>query len=232
MSYKCKRGFTLIEILIAIFILVIGIFGVMALFPVGIHNTNKIAKITVGAVSSEIPLAYASYKYPAGNVSGPDYYIRDIVNAISGTSTPVCYFYPETGTITVPGNSLFGWNTSLVPIDIEPPQNPDGTATSIGETYLFRQQITVYKNYTVNNGTADFVYQNKTLSNVSNINNISVNDFICNTHNRIWYRITNVDRSANSITIQQPYEYETASSAPYISTNTITGIYNTLHTPH
>jgi type IV pilus assembly protein PilC len=52
-----QLGFTLIEILIAIFILSIGIFGVMALFPLGIHQTDKITKTSVGAISAEIPLA-------------------------------------------------------------------------------------------------------------------------------------------------------------------------------
>ena len=41
---KNTQGFTLIEVLIAIFILVIGIFGVMALIPVGIRQTDTIAK--------------------------------------------------------------------------------------------------------------------------------------------------------------------------------------------
>ena len=67
---KNTQGFTLIEVLIAIFILAIGIFGVMALIPVGIRQTDTIAKKTIVATSSEIPFAYTSYKYPAGNTNG------------------------------------------------------------------------------------------------------------------------------------------------------------------
>src|SRR3989304_5180708 len=123
-----EQGFTLIEVLISIFVLSIGIFGVMALFPVGIHQTGKIAKNTVGAVSAEIPLAYTSYKYPAGDVGGTDYDIRDIVNLISGTTTPASYFYPDTGTVTISGNASNGWNTSLITLDMD----MKGTATTIG----------------------------------------------------------------------------------------------------
>lgn len=220
-----KRGFTLIEVLIAIFVLSIGVFGVMALFPVGIHQTAKIAKNTIGAISAETPLAYALYKYPAGT-GGIYYDIRDIVNLISGTTTPVCYAYPATGTITITGN--YGWNTSLVPVDM----NSDGTSTTIGETYLFRQQTAIYKNYTTNTGTATSTYNSTTISNVTNINNISVNDYICNTRNHIWYRVTGVNTSTGNVTIQQSYEYETATAAPYISTNTIVGLYNTMLTPN
>ncbi|GAB63055.1 MAG: prepilin-type N-terminal cleavage/methylation domain-containing protein [Candidatus Jettenia sp.] len=223
-----EQGFTLIEILVAIFVLVIGIFGVMALFPVGIHKTSKIAKTTLGAVSAEVPLAYASYKYPE-NSGSPDYHIQDIVNLISGTDIPACYFYPGTGVIAIPGNSLYGWNTAIVPVDMSTPGN--GTATSIAETYLFRQQTAVYKNYTTNNGTATFTYNSAIVSNVSNINTISVNHFIGNIQNRIWYRVVAVNELAGSITIGYPYEYETTSAA-YISTNTIVGLYNTMLTSH
>jgi len=223
-----EQGFTLIEVLISIFVLSIGIFGVMALFPVGIHQTGKIAKNTVGAVSAEIPLAYTSYKYPAGDVNGTDYDTQNIVNLISGTTTPTCYFFPDTGTITISGNASFGWNTSLVPVDMD----SNGTATTIGETYLFRQQTVIYKNYTTNSGTANFTYNNATVSNVSNINNISLNDYICNTQNRIWYRVTGINTSTGNVTLQQPYEYETTTAAPYISTDTIVGLYNTMLTPN
>src|SRR3990167_399443 len=114
-----ERGFTLIEVLISIFVLSIGIFGVMALFPVGIHQTGRIARNTIGAISAETPLAHALYKYPADNTGGVDYDIRDIVNLISGTTTPASYFYPDTGTVTIYDNASYGWNTSLVPLDME-----------------------------------------------------------------------------------------------------------------
>jgi len=221
-------GFTLIEVLISIFVLSIGIFGVMALFPVGIHQTGKIAKNTIGAVSAEIPLAYTSYKYPAGDVNGTDYDTQNIVNLLSGTTTPTCYFFPDTGTITISGNVSFGWNTSLVPVDMD----SNGTATTVGETYLFRQQTAIYKNYTTNSGTANFTYNSPTISNISNINNISINDYICNTRNHIWYRVTGVNASAGNVTIQQSYEYETTTAAPYISTDTIVGLYNTMLAPN
>ena len=223
-----QLGFTLIEILIAIFILSIGIFGVMALFPVGIHQTDKIFKTTLGAISSETPVAYALYKYPAESTGSTDNNIRGIINLISGTTTPTTFSYPATGTITISGNPSYGWTTSIVPIDLD----GNGIATSIGETYLFRQQIAIYKNYSEINGTANFTYNISTISNVSNIDDISVNDFICNTQNGIWYRITGVNKSASSVTIQQNYEYGTATAAPYISTNTIVGIFNTTHAQH
>lgn len=224
-----KGGFTLIEILVSLFILAIGIFGVMALFPVGIHQTGKIVRNTIGAVSAEIPRAYTLYKYPAGNTAGADYDIQGIVNLISGTTTPACYFYPSTGTVTLSGNTLYGWTTSLVPVDMD----SNGTATTIGETYLFRQQIAIYNQYAANSGTAIFTYNSATISSVSNVSAISINDYICNTQNRVWYRVTGVNASAGNVTIQQSYEYETtATSAPCLSTDTITGIYNTLLTPN
>jgi prepilin-type N-terminal cleavage/methylation domain-containing protein len=223
-----QLGFSLIEILIAIFILAIGTFGVMALFPVGIHQTDKIFKTTLGAISSETPVAYALYKYPAESTGSTDHNILGIINLISGTTTPTTYSYPATGTITISGNPSYGWTTSIVPIDLD----GNGTATSISETYLFRQQIAIYKSYTANNGTASFSYNSKTISNVSNVSKISVNDFICNAQNSIWYRVTGVNKSANSVTIQQNYEYGTATAAPYISTNTIAGIFNTTHSQH
>lgn len=220
-----KTGFTLIEVLIAIFVLAIGIFGVMALFPVGIYQTGKIAKTTIGATSAEIPLAYASYKYPPDNTNGPNYNIQGIVNILIGSTT--CYSFPHvsTGTVTITGN--YGWSTSIVPIDVV---NNDGTATTLEETYLFRQQTVIYKNYTTNSGTASFSFQSQTISGVTNISSISINDFICNTENRIWYRVVNVNESANSVTLQQPYEYATDTSASYLATDTIVGLYNTMLT--
>ena len=221
-----KSGFTLIEVLIAIFVLVIGIFGAMALFPLGIHQTDKIAKTSIGAISAEIPAAYLSYKYPADNGSGTNYDIQDIISLISGTTTPACYFYPTSGTVTISGNSLYGWSMSLVPVDMD----SNGTATTIGETYLFRQQIAMYKKYSTNSGTANFTYNSKTISNVSNISSISVNDYVCNTRNNVWYRVTGVNTSTGNVSIKELYEYENEISAPYISTNTIVGLYNTMLT--
>ncbi|MFO0795067.1 MAG: prepilin-type N-terminal cleavage/methylation domain-containing protein [Candidatus Brocadiaceae bacterium] len=223
---KIKQGFTLIEVLIAIFVLVIGIFGVMALFPVGIHQTAKIATMTTGAISAEIPLAYALYKYPAGNTGGPDNDIQDIVSTISGTTTPMCYIFPASGTVTISGH--YGWNMSLVPVDMD----GNGTATSVSETFLFREQIAVYKNYKVATGTANFSYNSTAITNVSNINNISINKYICNAQNNIWYRVTGVNAPSNSITIKQSYEYGTVTSATYMVTDTVVGLYNTLLTPH
>ena len=108
----------------------------------------------------------------------------------------------------------------------------DGTSTTIGETYLFRQQIALYKDYSVSTGTASFMYNNSTLYGVSNINNITVNSFICNTNNHIWYRVTKVNTSSGMVTIKQPYEYEYAMSTQYLATDTIVDIYNTIITPH
>lgn len=227
---KNKQGFTLVEVLVAIFVLAIGIFGVMALFPVGVRTTGKIARTTIGGISAEIPDAYLFYKYPAEDPGGPDYNIWDVIQLISGTDTPACYFYPTADSLEVSGNTRYGWNVAIVPVDMDTPG--DGTATSILETYLFRQHTAIYKDYMVNNGTANFTYNSTTVSDISNINEISVNDFICNTQNRIWYRITGVNRSANSVRIQQPYEYETVTSATYYTTNTLVGLYNTLHTSH
>ncbi len=227
---KNDCGFTLVEVLAAIFIISIGVFGVMALFPVGIHQTDKIVKNTVGGVSSEIPLAYLSYKYPAGNTGGADYDIQEIVTFISGTATPACYFYPSAGVGTITGNAMYGWTSAVVPVDMDTPGN--GTATAIGETYLFRQQTAIYKNYAASIGTATFTYKSTTVSNVSNINQITLSDYICNAQNHIWYRVTAVHVSLGNVTIKQPYEYETASSAACISTKTIVGIYDTLLTAH
>ena len=151
-----------------------------------------------------------------------------ITTLISGNTTPACYFYPNTGTITISGNALYGWNTSLVPVDMD----SNGTATTIGETYLFRQQIAIYKNYATNSGTANFAYNSQTISSVSNISNISVNDYICNTQNHIWYRVTGVNTSTGNVTLQQSYEYEIKTAAPYISTDTIVGLYNTMLAPN
>lgn len=228
-SHNKERGFTLIEVLIAIFVLAIGLFGVMALIPVGIHQTDQIVKTTTGAISAETPAAYASYKYPAGNTGGADYDIYDIAKLISGTTTPACYFYPSTGTVTVSGNPRYGWTTALVPLDMNTPGN--GTSTTIDETYLFRQQIALYKDYSVSTGTAYFMHNNSTLYNVSNSNNISVNSFICNTNNHIWYRVTKVNTASGMVTIKQPYEYEYSLSTQYLATDTIVDVYNTIITP-
>ena len=224
---KKTQGFTLIEVLIAIFILAIGIFGVMALIPVGIRQTDTIAKKTIVATSSEIPFAYTSYKYPAGNTSGNNHSIQYILYNISGTTTPSVYYYPLSSVISLTGNSSYGWSMSLVPVDI----NGDGSTTSVEESYLFRQQIALFNNYSTNTGTANFAYGNASVSNVSNINKVSVNDFICNSQNHVWYRVAGINKSNNTITIRQPYEYGTASSASYISTNTLVALYNTVLTP-
>lgn len=46
-------GFTMIEILVALIVLVVGLVGVLALFPVGIDATGRAAQDTMGAILAE-----------------------------------------------------------------------------------------------------------------------------------------------------------------------------------
>lgn len=75
-TFKYKSGFTLIEVVFALAVLLIGLVGVLALFPVGLTASKKAGDYTTAALVAEQVIANirsAGYNvYPAGTYAlGP-----------------------------------------------------------------------------------------------------------------------------------------------------------------
>ncbi len=60
-AIRSNTGFTLLEILIALAILVIGVAAVINLFPVGLHATKRAADFTSAAILAQEKMAEVMY---------------------------------------------------------------------------------------------------------------------------------------------------------------------------
>ncbi len=92
--FKSKRGFTLVEIVFALAILLVGLVGVLALFPVGLTASKKAGDYTTAALVGEQIIASirnAGYNI-YGDIPSPPSYAWQV-----GINPPEFDYYPSFG---------------------------------------------------------------------------------------------------------------------------------------
>ena len=88
---SAASGFTLIEILISLTILVIGLVGILALFPVGIHASRASVEETSASILAESVHSSLIFSLDLATPGQPIEYFHD------GVSTGLTFTLPEAG---------------------------------------------------------------------------------------------------------------------------------------
>ncbi|BBM82054.1 type IV pilus modification PilV family protein [Candidatus Uabimicrobium amorphum] len=127
---KTNSGFTLIEILIAIGILIVGLGGVLVLFPAGLHSTRKAVQETQSTIIAEsVHSSFMSSMQvlntqPLNVSKGKFKFFYDGINAGTDFILPV--------EVNGSDEAVFDANGAMKPLGlIEDPNNPDNDSTFI-----------------------------------------------------------------------------------------------------
>ena len=179
--YNSQAGFTLIEIGIAIFILAIGLIGILTLFPIGIDSTRRVTQDTNAAVLSELAIS--------------DLKANDIVDIVGTMTAGQAYTYPDFNNINqdkqFEDSSLntvstrYSWQAILKSINTT-------------DTNLFRAQVVTFTDPPqFGTGTADFAQlaDKKIVQNISTLpSGITSKHYIrADTgSDTFWYRIDDI----------------------------------------
>jgi Tfp pilus assembly protein PilV len=216
--YNSQAGFTLIEIGIAIFILAIGLIGILTLFPIGIDSTRRVTQDTNAAILSELAIS--------------DLKANDIVSIVGTRTAGQAYTYPDLddpkqdkqfkdsfGTTT---HARYSWQAIAKSINTT-------------DTNLVRTQVVIFTNPPqFGTGTADFVQGSTNVQNISTLpSGITSKHYIrADTgSDQFWYRIDSINVAATEIILEGPF-LGAGTSTAFSTTDDIIDIYETMFAKH
>jgi type II secretory pathway pseudopilin PulG len=216
-NHNSQAGFTLIEIGIAIFILAIGLIGILTLFPIGIDSTRRVTQDTNAAILSELAIS--------------DLKANDIVSIVGTRTAGQAYTYPDLddpkqdkqfkdsfGTTT---HARYSWQAIAKSINTT-------------DTNLVRTQVVIFTNPPqFGTGTADFFQGITSVNNISTLpSGITSKDYIrADTGSDIfWYRIDDIT-GPSTLTLEGPF-LGADTSTVFSTTNDIIDIYETMFAKH
>ncbi|KKL83231.1 hypothetical protein LCGC14_1976830 [marine sediment metagenome] len=218
--YNSQAGFTLIEIGIAIFILAIGLIGILTLFPIGINSTKKVTQNTNAAILSELAIS--------------DLKANDIVDIVGTMTAGQAYTYPDFNNInqdkqfedssvsTV--SARYSWQAILKSINTT-------------DTNLFRAQVVIFTDpLQFGTGTAGFAQDvdKKIVQYTSTLPSGLTSKYYIRADtgsDQFWYRINSINTGAAEITLEGPF-LGAGTSTAFSTTDDIIDIYETMFAKH
>ena len=233
-NHNSADGFTLTEILIAVFILAIGLVGVLSLFPVGIHATGKVIQASNAGAVARTAFATMQDMNFIQSVAGQGFATYELSG---GIACPLRDLDRLDAVIDVYGLDQYSWTLEALPTD---------------DTRIraFHVQAAVFRNRSVfnNGGTAAFSNSNSLVVGtgtlwttgtaplpkpggyIRHIATVDVNgtplDLTDDVSVGIWYRIREV-LSDTQIRLEQAFQYPDLTGA-YELTNSIVSTVETL----
>ena len=217
-NHNSQAGFTIIEVGIAIFILAIGLIGLLTLFPIGIDSTRRVTQNTNAAILSELAIS--------------DLKANDIVDIVGTMTAGQAYTYPDFNNInqdkqfedssvnTV--SARYSWQAILKSINTT-------------DTNLFRAQVVIFTDPPqFGTGTADFAQSGdkKKVQYISTLpSGLTSKHYIrADTgSDKFWYRIDSI--TGTTITLEGPF-LGAGTSTAFSTTDDIIDIYETMFAKH
>lgn len=210
-----QSGFTLIEIGIAIFILGVVFTGILAIFPIGIESTKKIARHSNASILSELALS----ELKAG----------DVVGIVGTMTTGQAYTYPDINDINKErlfedssGNTVFAqysWQAVLKSIKTT-------------DANLIRAQIAIFFNVNPSEfgtGTADFTQGSTNVQYTTPLpSRLTSKQYIREDNEAFWSRIDTIDTDTSTIVLEGPYLGSSGSGLAFSTTDDIIDIFETM----
>ncbi len=216
-NLKSQDGFTLIEIGIAIFILAIGLIGILTLFPVGIDSTRRMTQDTDAAVLSELAIS--------------DLRANDIVDIVGTRTAGQAYTYPD---LDDPNQykqfkDSFGTTTH-----VQYSWQAIAKSTNTTDTNLVRTQVVIFTNPPqFGTGTADFAQDSTSVQYTPPLpSGVTSKHYIrADTGNdQFWYRIDDIT-GTSTITLEGRF-LGAGTSTVFSTTDDIIDIYETMFAEH
>jgi type II secretory pathway pseudopilin PulG len=215
--YNSQAGFTIIEVGIAIFILAIGLIGLLTLFPIGIDSTRRVTQDTNAAILSELAIS--------------DLKANDIVGIVGTMTAGQAYTYPDINNINQ--DKQFK-DSSVNTISARYSWQAIAKSINTTDTNLVRAQVVIFTNPPqFGTGTADFTQDNPSVNNISTLpSGITSKHYIrADTgSDQFWYRIDDIPDSS-TITLEGPF-LGAGTSTVFSTTDDIIDIYETMFAKH
>lgn len=201
LSHRTNRrqdAFTLTEVLIAVFILAIGLMGVISVFPVGIAATQQTLARSARSLAARTGIAEFEYYVDAGKTKLEEYAEGAMEYLIYPGST-------ATDAYDV-GVERYKWNAVLG----TSPLSDDGDAGTDADRRLVLVQIACFEgDPEAFTGTATFAQEGAAVTMTSIPNGLSAGSYIrctATSHESRWYRVEAINATTKVASLVEPFE--------------------------
>ncbi len=215
--YNSQAGFTIIEVGIAIFILAIGLIGLLTLFPIGIDSTRRVTQDTNAAILSELAIS--------------DLKANDIVDIVGTMTAGQAYTYPD---LDDPNQDKQFKDSSVNTVSAQYSWQAVAKSINTTDTNLVRTQVVIFTYPPqFGTGTADFTQGITSVPYTPPLpSGLTSKHYIREDNDKFWYRINSINIAATEITLEGPFLGTTGVDLVFSTTDDIIDIYETMFAKH
>lgn len=193
--------------------------GILAIFPIGIESTKRVAQHSNASILSELALSELK--------------TVDMVGVVGTMTAGQSYTYPDISDINKDkpfedsaGNTVFAqysWQAVLKSINTT-------------DANLIRAQISIFMNGNPSEfgtGTANFTQDSANVQYTTPLpSKLTSKQYIREQNEAFWYRIDTIDTNTSTIVLEGPYLGSSGSGLAFSTTDDIIDIFETMLAKH